>query len=150
MPGLDFVTGAPTTVAIQTTARTMLEGIAATGKPLMLHQIEIAFNGSAAAAGILCELCLITATGTGTAVTARALDNIRNATVGATWKYNDTIEPSVSFVWWSTYIPPSTKDRWVQPFGSEYIVPAASGFGIRLTGAASNVPFAAVTLLCEE
>lgn len=128
----------------------MLEVIAATSKPLQLHQIAIAFNGSTAAAGILVELCLLTATGTGTGVTCRALDQIRGATVGATAKYNDTVEPTVSFVWWSDYIPPSSKDRWVQPFGNEYIVPPADGFGIRITGAASNTPNAAVTLLCEE
>lgn len=136
----DFITGGMTPVAIQTTARTMLEVIAATSRPLTLKQIGVHFNGSAAAAGLFCELCYITATGTGTALTMRALDQSAAPTISATGKYNDTVEPTVSFVWLPFYVPPSSSDRFIFPLDDEFVAPPAAGFGLRITGAASNVP----------
>lgn len=147
---VQFVTGSPTAVAIQTSARTMLEVIAATSKPLTLKQVWCSFNGAVAAAGILVELCYITATGTGTTVTVRATDQFSAVAISAVAKYNDTVEPTVSFAFWSTYIPPSQMDRWVQPLGDEYRAPVGAGFGLRVTGAASNVPSCLPTFLLEE
>jgi len=146
----DFITGNTAPVAIQTTARTMLEIIAASGKPLTLKQIGVSFNGAAAAAGILCELCYITATGTGTAQTVRALDQSKAPTISATAKYNDIVEPTVSFVFFSFYVPPSSADRFILPLDDEFVAPPAAGFGLRVTGAASNVPLCSPWFILNE
>lgn len=146
----NFITGGVTPVAIQTSARTMLEVIAATSRPLTLKQVGVHFNGSAAAAGIFCELCLITATGTGTAITMRASDQSGLPTISATGKYNDTVEPTVSFVFLPFYVPPSSGDRFIFPLGDEFVAPPASGFGLRVTGAASNVPSCSPWFLLNE
>jgi hypothetical protein len=147
---IQFTTGAPTAVAIQTTARTMLEIVATSTKPLTLKEMNVSFNGSAAAAGILVELCYLTATGTGTASTVRASDQFTAPSISAAAKYNDTVEPSVSFVFFETYIPPSQFDRWVFPLGDEFRSAVSCGFGIRVTGAASNTPNCLPTMILEE
>lgn len=146
----DFYTGGVTTVAIQTSARTMLEIIAASGKPLVLKGVGVSFNAAAAAAGIFCELCYITATGTGTALTCRAADQSAAPSISATAKYNDTVEPTVSFVWIPFYVPPSSFDRFYFPIDDEIVAPVGAGFGLRVTGAASNTPNCAPYFFCNE
>lgn len=146
----DFLVCAATPVAIQTTARTMMEIIAATGKVLTLKQAGVSFDGSVAAAGLLCELILITATGTGTTATPRALDQSAAPTISATAKYNDTVEPTVSWPWLTAFVPPSSSDRWIFPLDDEIVVPVGQGIGLRVTGAASNVPKCAPFFLCSE
>jgi hypothetical protein len=135
--------GGITTVAIQTTARTMCEVVNSSTAICELSRWGIWFDGSAAAAGILVELCELSATGTGTAITPKNVDRRSAATFGGTAKYNDTVEPTVANVLEVYEVPPtSMADFWI-PNGSEWTFDVSKGFGIRVTGQASNVPKAA-------
>lgn len=132
--------GGLTPVAIQTTARTMLEVINNATADCELSRWGLWFDGSAAAAGILVELCELSATGTGTAITPKAVDRFVAGTFGGTAKYNDTVEPTVANVLETYEVPPtSMADFWI-PTGSEWRFKVSTGFGVRVTGQASNVP----------
>lgn len=137
---LELVGGGITPVAIQTTARTMLEIIASATQNFQVMDWGVEFDGSAAAAGLLVEFCLLSATGTGTAITPTAIDTRDTRTWGGTAKYNDTVEPTVTKVLETHIVPPtSMRDIWY-PECHEYAFDVSKGFGIRVTGAASNVP----------
>lgn len=130
--------------------KTMLEVIAAASHPITLRQIGVSFNGAAAAAGILCELCYLTAAGTGTAGTARAHDQQAAGTISAGVKYNDSVEPTVGHVIMPFYVPPSQFDRFVPPLDDLYLAPAGAGWGLRITGVTGNLPNCLPFFVCSE
>jgi hypothetical protein len=130
--------------------RTMLEVIAAASHPLTLRQFGVSFNGASAAAGILCELCFLTATGTGTTANPRAHDQQAAGTISATAKYNDTVEPTVGHVILPFYVPPSQFDRFVPPIDDIYLAPVGSGWGLRFTSVTGNLPTCLPFFVCSE
>jgi len=147
---LKYISGGVTPVAIQTSARTMLELIAGTSKPVRLKRVGVSFNGSALAAGLLCELTRISASGTGTTVTSRPLDERMTVTAAAVIEYNSTVEPTTTFVLEQWYIQPTQGVEIWMPLEDEYVVAPAAGFGFRVTGAAGNVPICAPKFLWME
>lgn len=140
-----YTSGGHTPVALQTSARTMLSVLSSSTVPIVaLKKISVSYNGAAAAAGLLAELCVTSTAGTATSLTARAVDQRNTVASAATVGYNCTAEPTVTYVLEAMYIPP-TQGVWIPwPLQEEYSFLISTGFGIRLTGAASNVPFAAV------
>lgn len=140
-----YTSGGHTPVALQTSARTMLAVLGSSTVSIdSLKKIQVSYNGASAAAGLLAELCLITTAGTGTSLTPRAVQTLNSRASTSTCNYNCTAEPTVSYVLECMYIPP-TQGIWLPwPLQEEYTFGVSQGIGIRLTGAASNIPFAAV------
>lgn len=135
-----YETGGFTDVAIPTSARTMLELIAGSANPLDLTAWGVTFDSGTANSGILVELLLLTATGTGTAMTIRAVDERNSVSSNATAKYNDTVEPTVGNVLRQYRIPPTQGIAEYIPEGDFFQCAASHGFGIRVTGASGNIP----------
>jgi hypothetical protein len=145
-----FSTGVMTPVVLTNGVRTMLELIAAASHPLQLTHVGVSYDGSAAAAGILHELVYLTATGTGTAQTVRALDQISNPTISAVAKYNDTVEPTVGHSILPFYVPPSQFDRFVLPIDDYLMCGPGTGWGLRVTAVTGNLPKCAPFFICHE
>lgn len=137
---LIYETGGFTDVAIPTSARTMLELMAGAANPIDLTAFGVTFDAGTANNGILVELILLSATGTGTAMTIRPVDTRNTVSSAATAKYNDTVEPTVTNVIRQYRIPPTQGIvEWV-PEGEQFACAASAGFGLRITGASGNVP----------
>lgn len=136
-----FETGGFTPVAIQTTARSMMTVLAGAAAGMELIDWGVDFDGSAAASGILVELCLISTLGTNTAITLRPVDSrVTTPSFPGTSGYNCTVEPTVTYVIRQHEVAPTSgRELWL-PEGGEFACAASTGFGIRVTGAASNVP----------
>lgn len=113
-------------------------------RPLTLNQWWISFNGSAAGAAILCELCRVSTNGTGAASppTPKKVDPNLNAATGATVLHNHSAEPTLVDILENYYVSPNSGLLVIQyPLGEEYVaIEGGDRFSIRITTAAGITP----------
>lgn len=131
-------------LAAATTAKTVLNVIAAAGDLIRIVELGISFDGvTASAEPVLIELCRSTqaTTGTSSAVTSRHVGGNPNATVSATAAKNYTVEPTVLTPVREWAIDPN-KGLFVMqfPLGREPESLDNDGLCLRLTNPAGTSP----------
>lgn len=131
------------------TARTVIEGV--TGSSVPNEWIEYVVYNMAATGYTIVDFCTYSATGTGSAYTAKRAGTGVGTAI-STWKVNMTVEGTGGAIVWSeVYANPFTL-RMQYPLGREFFHSTSTVQGIRLT--TSVVPDsthpAGATLLIEE
>jgi hypothetical protein len=114
---------------------------------IILKQFWVSFNGSAAAAAILCELCRVSTDGTGAASppTPKKVDPNTNDASTATILHNHTAEPTLVDILENHYISPNSGLLIIQyPLDEEYkAIAGGDRLSLRVTTPAAVTPSAA-------
>lgn len=137
MAGVGISAQMPKT-ATGTSAKTLLQLVAATNQRVILNEISISFDGvTNSAVPILVELVRQTSAGTMSALTVRKVSNSDQETLQTTAQQNATAEPTdAGDIPWTELVHPQTGLTWQAPYGQEIKVQGGTRIGIRVTAAA--------------
>jgi len=132
------------TALVAATAKTAIELVTSANGGNDWYQLDIAFDGaSGTAVPVLCELCLYSASGTGTAITFAAAHRATKATQAiavnppaTTAKVNMTAEGTGGTVIAATLLHPQAGSTWQYPLGREFGMNKSLVYGVRLTAPA--------------
>ena len=115
-------------------AKTIWEMTAAANHRVLIHELSIMFKGvSVGSEPVTIELTRFATTGTGTGGTSQKVDPDYSETLQATWKYDDSVEPTSQTILRTWYIHPQSGIIYPLPFDRLIPVPGADLVGIRCT-----------------
>lgn len=159
MAGLRFVAQSPL-MYTATSAKTLIQILAATNVRVLAKEFSIAFNGTSnTAAPIRVQIMRQTTAGTpggdGGALTLLKINAADDETLQTTAQNGPTTtgvvwttEPTAGNIIVDTHVHPQTGYTWQAPFGSDIVVIGGTRLAIRVTAAAEVQ--ALCSLLCEE
>jgi hypothetical protein len=130
---------------VAATAKTAVEATATANMPPEWVALDV--SNDLASGSVLVELGTVTATGTGTAYTAKRFGQAVG-TAATTFKINDTVEPTgfAAILAWRVPFGSTFSYQW--PLGRELLQPVSTLYAVRLTGTvAGNY---VVNLVVEE
>lgn len=129
------VTGQITT---GTSAKTLLQIVAATNQKVLIDEISISFNGvSNTAEPIKVDVLRQTTAGTMSALTMVKDPDDWAETMQTTAQHTSTSEPTAGDVLMSEHVHPQQGWTWQAPFGRAIAIGGGDRLGIRVTAAAS-------------
>lgn len=136
-------------VATGTSAKTLMQIVAASNHRVLAKEIGVAFQGTSnSAAPILVEVLRQSDAGTMSALTPVKANDSDDETLEVTAQHTATAEPTPGDVIFKQYVHPQSGFYWQAPFGGEQAIKGGGRLGIRVTaGADVN---AAVTFVGEE
>jgi hypothetical protein len=137
MAGVRFaaVTGE---VATGTSAKTILQVVAASNQRVLVDEVAVSFKGmSATDAPILVEVLRQTTAGTMSSLTPRKLHDGDDESLQVTAQHSATSEPTAGDVLLAQLIHPQTGYTWQAPFGRQLHVKGGGRLGVRVTAGVS-------------
>lgn len=137
-------------VATGTSAKTVLQLVAAANHAVLLKELTISFAGTSnTAAPVRVKVARQTTAGTMTALTTEVKDPDGAAeTIQTTAFTVDSAEPTVGDVLLDFYVHPQTGYTWQAPFGQDIRIPGGGRLGVVVTAGADVS--CSVTAVCEE
>ena len=148
MAGVRF-TGTTGEVSTGTSAKTILQIVAAANQRVLVREWAVSFDGIAPTdAPIFVRVLRQTTAGTMSALTLRKIASGDDETLQTTAQHTATAEPTAGDVLMSQQVHPQTGYTWQAPFGGELIVPGGTRLGIEVTAGVSVNCVARMT--CEE
>ena len=136
-------------IATGTSAKTMLQLVAASNHRVKVHEWSIAFKGiNNAHSPVKVRLLRQSSAGTTSSLTVNKWDSTDAETLQLTAGENATVEPTADCVLDAQEIHPQTGYTWQAPFGRELVVPGGTRLGIEVT--AANDVTAIATVKGEE
>jgi hypothetical protein len=136
-------------IATGTSAKTLMQIVAATNTRVLVHEWGIAFEGvSNTAAPIQVDLILQSDAGTSSALTPVKHNQGDDETLQTTARHTATVEPTGTTIFQSYFVHPQTGRDWVAPFGGAFVIKGGQRLGFRVTAAADVG--AIVYARCEE
>jgi hypothetical protein len=116
------------------TAKTIWELTAASNHRVLIHELLLFFKGTTVGnEPVTVELTRFAATGTGSSGTSQKKDPDYSETIQASFKYNDTVEPSSQTALKTWYIHPQSGMIYPLPINRLWPVPGGDLVGIRCT-----------------
>lgn len=112
-------------------ANTIFEIIAGANKPVRLKRVELSSANTSGTVVVVAKFDILTATGTGTAVTPQPND-ANDTAAAATCKVNDTVEPTKGAQIWAVEWNIQVPYIWIAGPGEEWRAQPAAGIGIEL------------------
>jgi hypothetical protein len=149
MAGLYFtVKPAAVITLVASATRTLLQVIAPSNHRVLVHRLEISFNGvTAADPPALLELLIQTTAGTMSALTPVPDDATYDETIQSTAQHTATSEPTASTIKWAGYS--HTQNGLIIP--GPWVIPGGTRLGLRYTtGTITGTVTTAPLLRCEE
>ena len=136
MSGVAFVANTGQ-ISTGTSAKTLLQIIAASNHRVVIKEWSIAFEGTSnSAAPIQVDVLYQSGDGTLSALTLVKAKAGDDETLEVTAKHTSTSEPTPGNVLFSTFVHPQTGRDWQARFSDEYIIPGGSTLGFRVTAGA--------------
>lgn len=137
MAGVRFKANA-SGIATGTSAKTLLQVVAAANHAVLIEEFGISFNGvSNTAEPILVKLMRQTTAGTMSALTLVKDPDDSAETLQTTAQHTATAEPTSSDVLWQGYVHPQNGLIWQAPYGGKIKIGGGDRLGIVVTAAAS-------------
>ena len=148
MAGLFFRANSGVVALTASTAKTVVQLVAASNHRVVIHQALIHFDGTDTTAGrVLLRALKQTTAGTMSSLTLVKCDTTADETIQTTAQHTATAEPTASTVQLHRKLDPTREVVYDFP-GRTLIIPGGERFGLEFTSASSiNVT---VELLCEE
>jgi hypothetical protein len=138
-----------TGIATGTSAKTLMQIIAAANHRVALSEIGVSFQGTSATdPPVLIEVLRQTTTGTVSALTLVKSNNSDDETIQTTASHTASAEPTAGDILMAFTVHPQAGFVWQAPPGGEIIIPGGGKVGIRAT--TSTTQTAAVTVKGEE
>ncbi len=129
-----------------TSAKTLLQIIAASHHKVKIDEISVSFNGTSnTAEPIRVDVLRQTTGGTMSSLTLRKDPDDWDETIQTTAQHTSTSEPTAGDVLLTEYVHPQQGYTWQAPFGREIIIGGGDRLGIRVTAAASVSAIARVS-----
>jgi hypothetical protein len=123
-------------IATGTSAKTLLQLVAAANVKVKVSEIGIYFKGTSnSAAPIKVDVLRQTDAGTASALTPKKLDDAQE-TLQTEAQHTATAEPSAGDVLMSMEVHPQSGFHWQAPFGQDIIIPGGGRLGVRVTAGA--------------
>ena len=153
MAGLFFYLkpAAPITVTTGAGPLTWLQLIAPSSHRVLVHELDVSFNGiTAADPPVLLELLIQTTAGSGgTSLTPVPYDASYDETIQSTALHTITTTPTAGSIKWSEYV--HTQTGIIRPFPKPIVVPGGTRFGLQwTTGTVTGTVKVTPCMLCEE
>lgn len=124
-------------IATGTSAKTLMQIVAATNQRVIVHEWGISFQGvSNTADPIQVDLILQTDAGTSSALTPVKANQGDNETLQTTARHTATVEPAGTTIFQSYFVHPQTGRDWMAPVRAPRPVQGGTRLGIRVTAAA--------------
>lgn len=125
-------------IATGTSAKTLLQVVAASNHKVLIDEISISFNGvSNTAEPIKVDILRQTTAGTMSALTLVKDPDDWGETIQTTAQHTSTSEPTAGDVLLSEHVHPQQGYTWQAPFGRAIAIGGGDRLGIRVTAAAS-------------
>lgn len=136
MAGVGFRINTPE-IATGTSAKTIMQVVAASNHRLKIHEIEVAFQGTSNTADpIQVDVLRQSTAGTMTSLSPVKSDDSADETLQVTAQHTASAEPTPGDVLMSTFVHPQTGWQWQARFGDEILVGGGDRLGIRVTAGA--------------
>lgn len=136
MAGVGFV-AQTAQVATGTSAKTILQVIAATNQRVLVNEISISFEGiDTVGVPIQVRVLRQTTAGTMSSLTPVKNNSGDDETLQVTAQHTATVEPTASDVLLTELVHPQTGFIWQARFGDEIVVKGGTRLGIEVTAAA--------------
>ena len=121
-----------------TSAKTLIQIVAASNHKVKIDEISISFNGvSNTAEPIRVDVLRQTTAGTMSSLTLRKDPDDWDETIQTAAQHTSTGEPTPGDVLMTEYVHPQQGYTWQAPFGREIVIGGGDRLGIRVTAAAS-------------
>lgn len=125
-------------VATTTSAKTLVQVVAASNHRILVRRIHASFKGVVTTdAPILVEVLRQTTAGTSSALTPVKLNSSDDETLQTTAREAVTVEPTASDILLRREVHPQGGFDWVARFGEEIVVPGGARLGLRVTAGVS-------------
>lgn len=135
-------------ISTGTSAKTLLQIVAATNQKVLIDEISISFNGvSTTAEPIKVDVLRQTTAGTMSALTLVKDPDDFDETIQTTAQHTASAEPTAGDVLLSEHVHPQQGYTWQAPLGREIRIGGGDRLGIRVTAAAS---VSAIARVCGE
>lgn len=133
MSGVGFAANTAA-IATGTSAKTLLQIVAASNHRVKIDEIQVAFEGvSNTATPIKVDVLKQTDAGTMSALTLVKRNDVDDETLEVSAQHTATVEPSAGDVLMSFYVHPQTSYTWQAQYGREIQVPGGDRLGVRVT-----------------
>jgi hypothetical protein len=125
-------------IATGTSAKTVLQLIAATNQRVLIDEVAVSFKGTSATdAPILVEVLRQSTAGTMSSLTPRKLHDGDDESLQTTAQHSATVEPTGGDVLLAQLVHPQTGYTWQAPFGRQLHVKGGGRLAVRVTAAVS-------------
>lgn len=136
-------------IATGTSAKTLLQVVAASNHRILIKELSISFDGTNNAhAPIQVRVLRQTSAGTMSALTVVKGNDSDDETLQTTAQHTSTSEPTSGDVLATYFVHPQTGFLWQAPFGRKIVVKGGGRIGVEVT--AANDVGAVVTVKGEE
>lgn len=131
------IKGTKSGVATGTSAKTLMQIVAASNHGVLIDEISISFQGTSnSASPIKVRVLRQTSAGTMTSLTLVKDPDDTDETIQTTAQHAATVEPSASDVLIEEYVHPQTGYTWQAPFGRAIKIGGGDRLGVEVTAGA--------------